>query len=274
MAARELARLTDATTRPAIVALLRREEDPWVRSALEIALGVTEGASSAEPGERIDTGELGSAGDETSDTLRLVVHEVSPILGKLRHFAAQEVPNYEDSQIRAQIDRLGEVLRSLRALGAAGRTVQSEREFDLSSALAKLAAEESHVGVAIDLAGPQGVLAVGDVGQVDLAVCNGLRNAVEAVSEVGDPGRARILITWGVTDRDAWVTILDRGDGISQSIRVGSNRPQTTKVGHQGVGLLIATRAARALGGEIEVVRREPFGTRFELRWLGVPRLQ
>ncbi|MEW6224460.1 MAG: HAMP domain-containing sensor histidine kinase [Chloroflexota bacterium] len=239
-----------------------------MRKAIELGLA-TLGEPSARPRDPEQAAPDESAPiDESSQTLRFVIHEISPIVGKLRHYASAEVPEYEDSLIRSQIDRLAALLESLTALGRVGGSELSGREFDLSSLIAHIANDESRDGMSIDLAGPQGVIAIGDPNQVSLVVTNGLRNALEA--SAGE-GASRVLITWGTTDRDAWVTILDRGPGLSPSLTLIGTRPQSTKDGHQGVGLMVATRAARNLGGEIELASRSPSGTRFELRWPGVP---
>ena len=49
---------------------------------------------------------------------------------------------------------------------------------------------------------------------VRLAVCNGIRNAIEAVAAANLAEPHPIVITWGETDIDYWVAVLDRGVGI------------------------------------------------------------
>jgi len=197
---------------------------------------------------------------------------MEPILGKIRHFAAQEIAVYEDSRTRSELERLEQVLESVTSLSKAG-SVATPSEFDLADLIERVRAAGQAAGddIVVELAGPSPLLVVGDPGQVRLAVSNGLRNAAEAAAQITDPSRRRVLVTWGETDRDVWVTILDRGEGLPFP-RVPLDRMASTKSGHQGVGLTIARRAAEALGGEIELVDRPSGGARFELRWNGLAR--
>lgn len=119
----------------------------------------------------------------------------------------------------------------------------------------------------IALHGPQPMLLMSDEALLRFAICNGLRNAIEAVGISARGDSSPIVITWGGTDTDYWLAILDRGPGIPTSIGSVLGIGKTTKEGHSGFGLPIAVAAMEAQGGTITLGPGARGGTRFELRW-------
>jgi signal transduction histidine kinase len=120
----------------------------------------------------------------------------------------------------------------------------------------------------MSLAGPSPFVAVGDRGLVELALRNGVINAVEATREIdaGDDDHS-IVVNWNKTDRDYWVAVLDRGPGIPERAAAIFDFGTTTKEGHLGMGLALAIRAARSMRGDLSIATRETEGARYELRW-------
>jgi signal transduction histidine kinase len=117
----------------------------------------------------------------------------------------------------------------------------------------------------VEAAGPLSAEVMGNPGLVEIAVRNGIRNALESQAAAG-VGES-VVVTWNRTDREAWVTVLDRGSGFpkrtSQVFQFGSS----TKEGHVGAGLALARRCANSLHGNISVRNRDGGGAAFELRW-------
>jgi signal transduction histidine kinase len=104
---------------------------------------------------------------------------------------------------------------------------------------------------------------------VKLVVANGLRNAIEAtesLSEIIDASN-RVVVSWGETDRDYWIAIVDWGPGLPLGFDRIFDIGSTTKKDHLGMGLAIAERAALSLSGNVSVTPREDKGTRYEFRW-------
>ena len=102
-----------------------------------------------------------------------------------------------------------------------------------------------------------------------LIVANGLRNAIEATESVADSAKLsnRIVISWGETDRDYWIAIVDWGPGLPLGIDRMFDIGSTTQRGHLGMGLAIAERAALSLTGKVTLTPREDKGARYEFRW-------
>jgi signal transduction histidine kinase len=202
--------------------------------------------------------------EETTATL---VHELEPILGLEWLHATKEIADYPKSQTKRQLDRFESLLRAIDTLSRAASVPKIE-EFDLAAVLRRVMSAEQRDLVEIEVAGPEPMLVWGDVSLVELAVTNGVRNAVEASSGVGiDSPRKRVVVNWGETDKEYWIVVLDRGTGLPVNAVRMFDIGATTKQGHLGMGLALARRAVISLGGKLTVVEREDGGVRFECRW-------
>src|SRR5207302_9990647 len=113
------------------------------------------------------------------------------------------------------------------------------------------------------------LLIISDARLLQLAVCNGLRNAIEAVVEGGSSELDAIIITWGATDVDYWITVIDHGPGLAGPVESAFEIGKSTKQGQgrRGFGLAIARQAMQTLGGTVSLLPAVRGGTRYELRW-------
>jgi len=275
----EAARALITLAKPEDVAVMQTalasESVVWVQSALKRAL-LRLSRSGTELREDNELEEIVPAEAAAqirtiavNNVTRQIVHEIAPIVGVLRVHAEVEVANYSESSTHQQIERLSSWLDALNRLSSAA-VAPKLAEFDLAETIRSTADEET-VGrhSRVDLAGPSPLLLVGDRSLVELALSNGIRNALEAVEQTnGDEDLSPIVVSWGETDRDFWITVLDRGMGppgaASRAFEIGS----TTKKGHLGMGLTTARQAIQSLGGEVNLTTRgEGGGARFELRW-------
>jgi signal transduction histidine kinase len=113
--------------------------------------------------------------------------------------------------------------------------------------------------------GREDLVAVGDPNLLTIAFCNGLRNAIEASTSVREA--PVVVVAWGETDVDFWVTIIDQGPGIGSNSESAFNLGATTKRGHRGFGLAIARQAMLTIDGSISLRPNKDEGSTFELRW-------
>ena len=239
---------------------------PWVRSALREALEHAIGnvplrlrPSSESEAETLDQVHARAVRETTAR----VVHELSAIVGTARLYAQDEVTKYDSSRTKRELDRLSAALRALDALGQAAGVPVSE-EFDLGLLLDDLGAAVSQgTGVKVATAGSIPTTIRSDRGLVDLVVRNAVVNAAEASRTTG----TGVLVNWGISDRDHWVTVLDEGSGLPPEVPQLFEIGATTKDGHIGMGLATAQTAARSLGGSIELSNRDARGARFVFRW-------
>jgi Signal transduction histidine kinase len=258
-----------AKTLDAIIQARRVEEDRWVKAALDEiidgAVGVSAGQAFilAANDEHLDTEQLRS--QAVQEVTELLIHEVLPILGRIRYHASRELP--ETSPARKEIEWLASLLSTIQRLHEAASSPRYE-QFDLASLCDEVAENESH-GQSIDLIGPTPLLVDGDRHLLKLILSNALRNAVEATEAVTDSRIEPIIVNWDMTDKDTWVVVRDSGVGLPAGLNkvfdIGTT--SKTKVTHHGMGLALARQAAASLGASLSLKPRRERGASFEVRW-------
>jgi signal transduction histidine kinase len=142
-------------------------------------------------------------------------------------------------------------------------------QFDLSELVSDTVREEleRRLFVEVSLIGPKPMIVTSDPALVRLAFANGLRNAAEATEQATQQRDRPIVITWGLTDVDCWISILDSGSGIVGPVESAFELGKTTKRGHSGFGLAIARQAAETMGGTVLLQPAKNGGAIFILRW-------
>ena len=272
-AARFLARNSDSSHLQFLRDSLRSESVSYVRTALELAIKrVLYSASLADRGavEEIDVPPDVRAqirNEVTGEITGQLLHEIASPVGLVASAAAREIPKYEDSRTKRYIDALRRIFEAIGQLKDAA-AVPNPQQFDLSELLSEVSAEATgDCPVEIPLRGVKPMLITSDPALLRLAISNGIRNAVEAVT--GAPGDAphRIVVTWGETDIDYWVAVLDSGPGLVGPAEPAFGIGKTTKRGHSGFGLVIARQAIETLGGACTLQPATEGGARFEIRW-------
>ena len=236
-----------------------------------------------------------------------VVHELRKVLALVMHNAKLECADYEKGKTRGYVETLNRYLDAFDILGRVSKTAVFS-EFDLSELIdniAEAACQEilrksylDDLGFSIEMAGLRPCIVKGEKSILEIAFINGFRNAIEALV---DPHASRekvedraiqetsmadvrellgaserplrngksIIVTWGVTDIDYWLAILDDGPGpppdAAESFGIG--RTTKPKKYHLGMGLAVAKRAMLSHEGVVFLSRRGDGGARFECRW-------
>lgn len=273
-AARTLRRLRNRTDASKLRAAIKAESVSWVKRALTAALTDCTAASLSEAdiadtsldiSERLRHELYGKITQEITGTL---LHEIEPMFGLLRAAASEEIPDRSKSPTWTYLESLKKILLGIQALRIAASTPNLE-EFDLAVLIAEVAATEVPPEKAtVSLVGHQPLICKGDASLLRLALANGLRNSVDALEGVRLPeGAHSIIVAWGQTDIDYWITVIDKGRGLELRSDAAFNTGNTTKKGHPGMGLSITRRAMDSLEGTANLEAKED-GTHFELRWL------
>lgn len=269
-AARSLTRTCTEADIPALQAALAAENNKWVKSALLRALGSvqmgpppTQASTEAESDdERILEQIYTEAVEETTKRL---VHELRPILGRLDVCATAEITDYKKSRTKVEWTRLKEFLGVIDQLSQAAAPAIYV-EFDLAAAIEEtLVAERGDHPVPMESTGPKPMVILGASTYIQLILANAVRNALEASKDL--PPKEPIVVTWGSSDRDYFIAVLDRGCGLPAATQKIFEIGTTTKKDHLGMGLALARQAATSLNGKITLGPREPLGTKFEFRW-------
>ncbi|MEX1254088.1 MAG: sensor histidine kinase [Dehalococcoidia bacterium] len=279
-AARYLARCASSKSYNAISNARQTESDRWVRASLGRAIDRLASSIAQRSIELVsdDEDEDSSLAIElrsqaVQDVTNLLLHEATPIIGALRQRATTEVPNFAASQTASALHRLDTFLDAVDGLNRAASPAR-RNEFDLAALLRDISDEDELLGhIETELTGTTPLIVIGDTALVRLIVSNGLRNAIEATEAVPTGEKEPVLINWGDTDRDTWISILDRGIGLPPAhdrvFEIGLTTKSKDR--HLGMGLALARQAADSLGGSLTLRPRDDAGVAFELRWPHTP---
>lgn len=198
----------------------------------------------------------------------LVLHEIASPIGLIKRTASREISDYESSRTKRHLDSIERIFEAIEQLKGAAAVPRPER-FDLSELLSDIISAETRASGAPEpsLVGLRPLMVTSDPALVRLAICNGVRNALEAVSAANLDEPHPIVITWGQTDVDYWVAVLDRGVGLVGPPEAAFEIGKSTKQGHSGFGLAIARQAIETLGGTVVLQPAAQGGARYEARW-------
>lgn len=274
-AARVLASIATDADIPRIKRVLHSERVPWIRSALERAAVRARSTSahrprpSTLPDELPDENSLAAevyacAIEELTDQF---VHELRPLLGLARVHAQREIIDFDASDTAQVLRQMQDLLRAIDTLG---RAAAAPTVTDADVAAAIRAASRSCVdelranGFAVRepfFDGPEPFYVATDSDLLALALRNGLKNALEASAGVDEP----VVVSWGQSSAEYWISVLDYGDGLQADERALFAPGSTTKPDHLGMGLAIVERVVLTLGGRAALESSSDGTTRFEL---------
>ena len=208
--------------------------------------------------------------EATEEIASIFVHEISPLVGAVTEAARSDLGNaFESSDTARTTERLTEMVELLVELRRAA-SAPDISEFDLTDLVMQVVADEGFAqDERVHPARDDPVVISGATNAVRIALANGLRNAVEAIDDRGDPEKGEVVINWGATDTDAWATVLDNGVGLPEgSHRVfdfgSTSKPKSE---HFGFGLSISSQAMQSAGGSLELTPRGAGGTSLLVRW-------
>ncbi len=272
-AARFLSRNRNSADLQRLRAALRDETVSYVRTALELAIKrvsnfvAPAAEDTSEEFEIPEDVRTQIRNEVTEEVTGQILHEIASPVGLIASAAAREIPEYEHSKTRRHVENLKRLFEAIEQLKSAAAVPRPE-EFDLSELLAEIVSETIGTNaVEVSLHGAKPMLITSDRALLRLSVSNGIRNAVEAVAGIPAKKPHPIVITWGETDVDYWVAVLDRGPGVTGPAESAFGIGKTTKKGHSGFGLAIARQAIETLGGACTLQPATEGGARFEIRW-------
>lgn len=168
---------------------------------------------------------------------------------------------------KTQILRAGEIIRRMRDLIATGsRSFGWEHVrsmIDDLSPVFSLISRDTDVPIRCDI--DEDDLVVADRVQVQQAVTNLVRNAVDAVNGQADGAVAVTGRSFGVAGYE--LTVADNGPGIPEGERDRVFQPMaTTKSGGMGLGLSVTRAIVESHGGQLVLTRSAQGGAAFSFR--------
>lgn len=122
--------------------------------------------------------------------------------------------------------------------------------FDLGTLLRRVAALELRLGVTLQPGPPTRMMA--DESQIEQAIINLVKNAVEASIEKGSPS---VVVSWRVTRGAVVISIEDNGAGLEDTSNLFVPF-YTTKSDGSGIGLVLCQQIAENHGGSLVLQNR------------------
>ncbi|MDN3276889.1 hypothetical protein QWJ07_21680 [Frankia sp. RB7] len=248
-----------------------RETVPQIREQFGAALDASTVADAVqdEPPEK----EARAIYDEahvraTREVTERVLHQLNPLIGDIEQAASSEVAEFDESATKSRILQIKLQIEAITKLYHAAKPAKLE-EFDLAPAVKNcLPNDLEHERCTINFIGETPMLALGDQSLISIAVTCGLRNAIEACIPVAAENfRPQIVINWGATDKEYWISIIDEGVGFRGAAAGAFELGATTKTGHSGNGLATVRTAMQSLSGLAELVPQKDRGCGLHLSW-------
>jgi PAS domain S-box-containing protein len=132
---------------------------------------------------------------------------------------------------------------------------------DLAELVRRATALETRL--AVDVRGGPALTLPADRDQLEQALINVVRNAVDATLEAGG---GRVAVAWAAADGAVELTVDDEGPGLSDTANLFVPF-YTTKPGGSGIGLVLSRQIAEGHGGALELENRpDRKGARARLR--------
>jgi signal transduction histidine kinase len=256
----------------AVLKRLRSQEtDSYVNRTLDLAIGRSLPpaiSDSDSTSEKVNEERSRRARIDAIEWIAgLLLHEIASPIGLIAEAASREVPEYETSQLRTRIENLQKIFEGIEQLKNASGTPNMQ-QFDISSWLeATIDAEGLGSKVPISFQGAKPFMVCADPKLLRFAVCNGIKNAVEAIQGYFTDEVHPLIVTWGASDSDYWMVVRDRGPGIVGQPQLAFEIGKTTKQGHSGFGLAIALQAMESMDGTVILQPGRDTGAVYEVRW-------
>ncbi len=168
-------------------------------------------------------------------------------------------------KVREALDRMGQLITDLRALGRYGQTVEGMTQFDLETVVTEAWSNVDTDGATIEIDPGLGTIN-GERGRLLQLFENLFRNSVEHGSTAErSPEESVVTVRIGPLERGFYVE--DDGPGIPEDERedVFAFGYSTAESG-TGIGLAIVEAIVDAHGWELTLDESEPHGARFEFR--------
>jgi signal transduction histidine kinase len=196
----------------------------------------------------------------------VLLHEIGSKIGLLGAAARDEIPNYPDSSTAHQLSNLEKIFEGIVELRKTAHAPHVQ-EFDLAELVESIVSTET-LGFNIDVSmvGRKPLMLLSDPNLLRLALCNGIRNAVESVKSLDKENDFAIVVNWEVTEKDFWISVIDHGLGLIGSAESAFKIGRTSKSGHAGFGLAIARHAMEKLNGSVVLKSSAAGGATYEIK--------
>jgi signal transduction histidine kinase len=210
---------------------------------------------------------LGLAVSKVSHDLRNMLTSAQLISDRLGEVKDPQVQRFAPKLIGSLDRAIGFLNRTLK-YGQAGEQAPQREALEVRGLAADVLdtfALVADTGIRFRNDVPAGLVADADREQLNRILTNLVRNAVQALEQVG--GRGDILISGARQGSVTVIEVSDTGPGIPEAVRdrVFAAFQSAAKSGGTGLGLAISAELAEAHGGSLKVSHTGPSGTCFSL---------
>lgn len=267
-AARELVEIATPKDVAALQELRRVESNSWVRSAIDtviarVAKGNVHEHVSIWTSTPADPAVEDIHAIAVRESTRMLVHDARPLLQNADVAARREIGEYEDSDTRRALGRIRDLYAAMERLAEASAS-PAYTEFDLRDVVLSAVLDSGVPASSATVPRSEPLAVFGDPSLLTLVLVNFIRNGFEALEGSSPPP---VVITFGTTDAEVWVAVLDEGRGLPRGNFMEAGQTTKNRSAHFGYGLTIAERAARSFRAAIRLSPRHPRGTAAEIRW-------
>lgn len=207
-------------------------------------------------------------GHEINNSLTPIKSIAASLRGRLDTIRSQTGEDGSDfasglEVIEGRAESLNRFLQAYRQL--MGLPVPRFAPVSLENLVYRVARLETRLTVTVTPGAPATLIADND--QLQQALINLVRNAVDAAESPDSRGRTQVEITWEIANNEAIIAVLDSGPGLSNAANLFVPF-YTTKPNGTGIGLVLAQQIAQAHRGSVQLVNRANgmSGCRAELR--------
>lgn len=277
-AAHTLSQIADPRDLPVLQQAKVNERDAYVSKRLQAAIFACSNAASQQTvtkldsfTEKIDKDVIARIRAQAVEWVAgMLLHEIGSKLGLIALSSSLEIQDYDKSKTKRHVKNLQSIFDAIAQLRSAANLAQYEK-FDLSELIDEtIAIEREGCNLDISIVGIRPALIYSSRHLIRLALCNGIRNAIESINNSprkNDNGDSPLIVTWGSSDQSHWISVIDKGPGPSAPSKSSFELGKSTKNGHHGFGLAIAKQAVENLGGEVTLTPSGGGGAKFEMRW-------
>lgn len=202
----------------------------------------------------------------------VILHELAPRIGLIESALQSEFTEYETSNAKKHVKRLSQIFQAIESLKKS--TNKPERkETDLYQLLRDLVSDEmanySESNINVSWVGIQPCVIYSDPALLSLTLSNAIRNSIESLllTKDSESNIRSLVITWGTSDIDTWVSVIDNGIGVQGNPEEAFKIGNTNKDGHTGFGMGIMKQAMDSLGGNANLSNLSSGGAQLLLRW-------
>lgn len=218
--------------------------------------------------QREHLAQLGEAVAKISHDLRNIL-TVATLLADRLESSADPAVKRTAPKLLSSLSRAVNLCEGTLAFGRAEEPPPALTRIDLAALVEDVVdherLSEDEVAVTVETDVPSGLMVRCDPEQLYRVLANLIRNARQAITATGAPGR--VTLTAGEDDTGWWITVSDTGPGLPKKALDHLFTPFQggARKGGTGLGLAIAAELIRGHGGTLELEQTGPEGSTFRI---------